>query len=131
MTLALVNEARYIILRRYFGVSRTQVNLLTAAVVLTGADAAYATMRRVLHEPVHVTSADFTMGGLVLREAAYAIAGPGARKVPFFGALVTAGLVGSLAVPSVRSAVQRLRRTEHRIREQQMRVYNAARRVER
>jgi|SRR3954447_6402610 hypothetical protein len=131
MTLAVINEARYILLRHYFGVSRQQVNVLTVALVLTSADAAYLTMRRVLHEPVRVTAADVTMGGLVLREAGYAIAGPAARNVPFFGALVTAALVGKFAVPSVRGAIHRLRRTEQRIREQQLRIYNTARRVDR
>src|SRR3954469_11415487 len=99
MTLALMNEGRYLLLQRYFGVSRNQANLLTAAIVLAGADAGYATMRHALHEPLGVTGADVGIGGMVLREAAYSVAGPGAREVPFFGALVAAGLIGSLAVP--------------------------------
>jgi hypothetical protein len=131
MTLTLINEARYLALQRCFGISRQQANLLTAALALTSADAAYAMMQRVLHDPVGITGADVTLGGLVLREAGYAIAGPGARNVPFFGALVAASLVGSLAVPSLRGAIHRLRRTEQRIREQQLRVYNSARRAER
>jgi hypothetical protein len=126
MTLALLNEARYLTLRRYFGVSREQANLLTAVVALAGADAAYVTVRHALHEPLGVTGFDVTTGGLVLREVVYGIAGPRAREVPFFGALVTAALVGRLAMPTVRRAIHGLRGAEHRIREQRLRVYNAA-----
>jgi hypothetical protein len=131
MTLALLNEGRYLLLRRYFGVSRDQANLLTAVIVFAGADVAYATTRHALHAPLDVSGADVTLGGLVVREAAYGVFGPGARGVPFFGGLVAAGLVGSLALPGVRAAIHRLRRTEHRIREQRLRVYNAGRSVER
>ena len=127
MALAVMNEARYLVLRRYFGVSREQANLLTAVVVFAGADAAYATMRHTLRAPM--SGADVTMGTLVLREVAYGFAGPRAREVPFFGALVTAGVLGSLVLPSVREGLRHVRRTERRIREHRLRVHNAGRRV--
>jgi hypothetical protein len=131
MTLALANEARHLVLRRYFGVSREQANLVTAALALAGADAAYVAIRRGLRAPFTLSREDVGMGGLALREVVYGIAGPQARDAPFFGALVTAAVVGRLAVPTVRKAIHELRVTEHRIREQRLRVYNAARRVAR
>ena len=130
MTLAVLKEAQYLVLRRFFGVSRGQANLLAAVLVLGSADAAYVTVRHVLHQPMAVTGADVAMGGSVLREVAYGVAGPGARGVPFFGALVAGGLVAGLAVPSVRRAMHGVRRAEHRIREHRLRVFNARRRVE-
>jgi hypothetical protein len=131
MTLALANEARYILLRRYFGVSREQANLVTAVLALAGADATYVAIRRGLRAPFALTREDVGMGGLTLREAVYGIAGPQARDIPFFAALVTAAVVGRRAVPTVRKAMHELRVTEHRIREQRLRVYNGARRVTR
>jgi hypothetical protein len=131
MALAVINEARYLVLRRYFGISREQANVLTAVVVFAGADAAYATMRHAVQSPLGVTGADATLGALVLRELGYSFAGPGAREVPFFGALVAAGVLGGLALPSVREGLRHLRRTERRIREHRLRVYNTGRRAER
>src|SRR3954452_19060825 len=85
MTLGVLNEARYWTMRRYFGVSRAQANLLTAVCVLASADVAYTTVRHAVRRPLGVTGADVTLGGLVVREVAYSIAGPGARNVPFIG----------------------------------------------
>src|SRR4051794_4144307 len=99
MSLGVLNEARYWTMRRYFGVSRTQANLLTAVVVLAAAAAASPAVRHVVREPLGVSGADVTMGGLVVREVAYSIAGPGARNVPFIGALATAAVIGNLALP--------------------------------
>lgn len=127
MTLALLNEARHMVLRRYLGLSREQANLVTAAFMLAGADAAYVTVRRVVHEPWGVSRADLGLAGIVMREAVYGVAGPKARQVPLFGILVVGALVGNRAVPTVRRALHAARLAEHRIRERRLRMYNLAR----
>jgi hypothetical protein len=120
-----LNEGRHYALNRAFGVSREQANLLTFVLALGAADGAYATTRRVLHGPFPVSSSDATLGGMLMREAALGVAGPAARKVPFAGALLTAALVGGLAVPGLRRAAHEIRAAESRVRRQRMAVYAA------
>lgn len=116
MALGLLDEVRYLTLRRCLGVPRHQANILTAVLALGGANAAFEVMRRTPHEPKGPTGSDVTIGDMVVREMLYGVAGPGAREVPLGGSLLMAALVGGVAVPGVRRAIHRLRVAEQRIR---------------
>jgi hypothetical protein len=81
-----------------------------------------------------VTGGDAAVGAIALRDAAFGVAGPNARLVPGFGALVALGILGGIAAPGLRrttqrmrAAEQRLRATERRVRRERIRRYAAAR----
>jgi hypothetical protein len=127
LVLTLLNQGRYAVLRRVFGVSREEANLLTFVLALGGIDVAYGTAQRLIHMPIPLSSRDAALGGFVLREGALGVAGPNARTVPFAGALLAAALVGGLAVPGMRRAMLNARAAEHRIRLARERRYSEAR----
>jgi hypothetical protein len=121
-----LNEGRYFVLNRVLGVPREQANILTVALALAAADAAYATGRRVVRGPVPLSGSDATMGAMLIREGLLGIAGPAARKVPLGGTLLAVGLLGSVAAPELRQAIHRIRAAELRVRRQRMSTYAAA-----
>jgi hypothetical protein len=123
----LLNHGRHAVLRRVFGVSREEANLLTLALGLGGLDLAYGTARRIAHTPIPLSSRDAAMGGFVLRESALSVAGPGARAVPLAASLLAAAVVVGLAGPGLRRAVGNARATEHRIRLAREQRYSEAR----
>jgi hypothetical protein len=125
----LLNHARYAILRRMFGVSRDQANLLTFVLALGGAETAYLTARRIVHTPLHAEDTDVGIAAFALREAAMSVAGPSARTVPGFAPLVVLGVAGGLALPGLRHAARNLRASEQRVRLRRGRRYSAARRA--
>src|ERR1700748_3018923 len=95
-----LNHARYLALRRVFGVSRDQANVLTAVLALGTADAAYLAARRVVRAPRALTPTQAGAGALLFREAVLGVSGPESRAVPLFAACVTIALVGRRAVPA-------------------------------
>jgi hypothetical protein len=127
LALTALNQARYYALNRAFGVSREQANLLTFVIALGVTEASVETARRVVRAPFPLTRGDAIFGGLLMREAGSSLAGPAARAVPGFGALVAVAMVGGVAVPGLRRAIRGARSAEHRIRQQRLAMYNAAR----
>jgi len=126
LALLLLNHARYALLRRLFGTSREQANLLTVVLALIVADGAYVTARQVARAPLRISGADAGIGGFMIREAALGVGGPPMRAVPLSGALVALAVLGGVAVPGLRRSVRGIRVAEHRVRLQRMRVYSAA-----
>ena len=131
LVLAVLNHLRYQGLNRVFGVSRNQANALTVIVLLSAADGAYETARRITG--MRVSGPDAVMGGFALRELGLRVAGPAVREIPGFATLVALGLLGGLAAPtlrrtahSVRAAGQRLRAAEARFRRERIASYAAA-----
>jgi hypothetical protein len=120
-----LNHLRYDALNRVFGTSREQANALTAVLLLGAADSAYETARRI--GGMRLRGSDAGLGVIALREAALGVAGPGARAVPGFGALVAFAVLGGLAAPGLRRAAQRMRAAERRVRRQRIRRYTTAR----
>ena len=118
-----LNEARYLTLKRVFGASREEANLLTFVLALTAANGAYAAGHRA--RAALPSGADAAMGGFVMREAALGIAGPGARAVPWVGTLVGLAMLGGLAGPGLRRAVHEIRAAEHDLRTRRISVYRA------
>jgi hypothetical protein len=125
LVFTVLNHLRYEALNRVFGTSRKQANALTAVLLLGAADSAYETARRV--SGMRLRGSDAGLGAIALREAALGVAGPGARAVPGFGALMAFAVLGGLAAPGLRRAAQRMRAAERRIRHQRIRRYTTAR----
>ena len=120
-----LNHLRYEALNRVFGTSREQANALTAVLLLGAADSAYETARRI--GGMRLRGSDAGLGAIALREAVLGVAGPGARAVPGFGALMAFAVLGGLAAPGLRRAAQRMRAAERRVRHQRIRRYTTAR----
>jgi hypothetical protein len=125
---AAANHGRHYALRRVFGVTAAQENLLTFVLALAAAESALAAARRAVHAPFGMSRSDAAMGGVLAREAVFGIAGPGARNVPLAGALLTFAMLGALT-PGVRRALHGIAAAEHRVRERRMSVYAATRRA--
>jgi hypothetical protein len=125
LVLTVLNHLRYQALNRVFGTSREQANALTVVLLLGAADSAYEATRRISGMRLRVSDAG--LGGIALREAALGVAGPGARAVPGFGALVAFALLGGLAAPGLRRAAQRMRAAERRVRRERITRYATAR----
>jgi hypothetical protein len=123
LVFTVLNHLRYQALERVFGMSREQANALTVVLLLGAADSAYETSRRISGMRLGMTNAGF--GAIALREAAFGIAGPGARAVPGFGALVAFALLGGLAAPGLRRAAHRMRAAERRVRRARIARYAA------
>ena len=123
-----MNQCRHLALNRVLGMPREQANLLTFVLALAAADAAFATTRRVVHGPFPLSGSDAAMGGVLIHEAVFGIAGPAARKVPLTGTLLTVAMLGAL-VPRLRRTVRGIRAAELRVRRQRMSVYTAAKRA--
>ena len=128
LALVVLNQLRYLFLKRLLGASREQANVLTAVLLLGAADGAYETARRVARTPLGVSGADAAMGASVLREAAFTAAGPGSRRAPRFLPLVAFAIAAGVAAPGLRRASRSLRAVEHRKRLEHMARYVAARR---
>ena len=127
LALAFLNHARYFTLKRVFGVSREQANLLTFVLALGGLDVTAAGVRRVARAPYQLSGSDTLMGGFLLREGAFGIAGQSARRVPLAGGLLVTAMLGSLAVPELRKAAHRTLEAQQRVREQRIRIHRAER----
>jgi hypothetical protein len=125
LVLAVLNNLRYQALNRAFGTSREQANALTVVLLLGAADSGYEVARRISGMRLRMTNAGF--GAIALREAAFGVAGPSARAVPGFGALVAFALLGGLAAPGLRQMAQRMLAAERRVRGERIRRYGAAR----
>ena len=126
ITLSLLNRARYPILKQMFGVSPAQVNLLTFVLAVGAANATYEAVRRFMRHPWPLDGTDTAFAGFFVREIGFAIAGPKAREVDQFGALIAVAAIGSLTVPGVRRALRGMRVAEQRVGQQRRRVYGAA-----
>jgi hypothetical protein len=125
----LLNHARYQALSRFFGVSRQNANVFTVILLVTGANMALERATRIVRAPSGVTRGDAAIGVAALREAVRGTVGPGVADTPRLGTLLTIGIVGGLAAPSLRRAAHAMRVTEHRVREQRIGRYQAAMRA--
>ena len=122
LVLAVLNHLRYQAFNRAFGMSREQTNVLTAVLLLSAADGAYGATRRITGMRPHVSGSDAALGGFAVRGAALGFAGPAARQIPGFGALVAFAVLGGLATPGLRRTAQRMRAAEQRLRVAEQRV---------
>src|SRR5512133_3244270 len=96
LALGALNYARYETLRRVFGVSREEANLLTFLLALGGTDAGLRGARQAVRVTRKLSRADSAMGGFVLRGAVLGITGQSARRSPLFGTLLAAAMLAGL-----------------------------------
>jgi hypothetical protein len=116
LLLIVLNQLRHLALRRAFGVSREQANLLTLVLVVVGTHGTLTTARRVVRAPLQVSGMDAAIGAFTVREGALGVAGPAAASVSPFATLMTIAVLGGLALPAVRRTARRLRAAEQRLR---------------
>ena len=129
LALLVLNYARLAAMRRVFGVSREQANLLTFVLALGAAQGTYTAARRVIRSPLRVRDEHVGLAALMLREAAMGAAGPAARQTPGFGPLLALGVLGGLGLPTARRGGRALRAGEERVRLRRSSRYSAARRA--
>jgi hypothetical protein len=127
VALALLNWARYRVVMGVFGVPREQVNLLTFVLALGAADTTYTAVQRIRH-PWRPSRVDTAIAGSLLREGAFAIAGPKAREVKLFCTLVVLAAIGS-ATPGLRRALHKIHVAEQRVGQERMKFWGAAQRA--
>ena len=75
LVLAVLNQARYPVFGRVFGVSRDQVNLLTFVLALSAAGATLDALDRFIHHPWPLDGPDTAIAAYVVREAGFASRG--------------------------------------------------------
>ena len=126
LAFTVLNQVRYGVLMRVFGVSRAQANLLTFVLALAGGQTAVTTAGRVARAPLRVSKMDVAMGGFTMRQGAIGIAGPSAAGVSPFATLVGLAIVSGVAIPALRRGAHRLRAGERRVRTLRERQYSAA-----
>ena len=122
LVLAVLNQARYPVFRRVFGVSPEQVNVLTFVLALSLAGATLEAIDRFIHHPWPLDAADTAIAAAVMREGGFGLAGQEIRKTHLFGGLIAVAAIGSITLP----AIHQIRVTARRIGEQRMRIYGAA-----
>ena len=129
-----LNHLRYQALHHFLGLSRPQANVLTAVALLSTADAAYESARRLTGIRPRVAGSDAALGVLAVREVGLGFAGPGVRRIPGLGVLLVIAMAGAVAVPrlrrvgrSARAGQQALRAAEQRMRRERAERYAAAR----
>jgi hypothetical protein len=129
LALALLNYARRQALTRFFGISPRDANVFTAILLLTGGNVALERTARAFRAPIGITRGDAAIGAAAVREGVTRVVGPGVAKAPLLGTVLTIGVLGGLAAPSLRRVAHAMRETEHRVREQRIAMYRAAMRA--
>jgi hypothetical protein len=127
VALALLNWARYRVVMRVFGVPHEQVNLLTFVLALGAADTTYSAVQRIRH-PWRPSRVDSAIAGSLIREGAFALAGPKAREVKLFCTLVALAAIGS-STPGLRRALHKIRVAEQRVGQERMRFWGEGQRA--
>jgi hypothetical protein len=111
----LANEARYRTLARAFGIQRSDVNLLTAMLALTAANAVYERVHRPNAPQPSTAVADLAIGVGALREAIYSVAGPASRDTTLGGTLVALAVLIGLTRQPVGRSIRGMRASGRRL----------------
>ena len=112
--LLLVDEARYRVSKRLFGVSRDQSWPVTLIALALLARAAHEKSDQMLTGPGGPTKSDVALGVATLRELLTVITGRSSRGTPLVGTLVTIAVVGALVRPGLSRTVHGIRASSHR-----------------
>ena len=115
LAFTLANHARYRAIARLFGIGPDQANLLTLVLALTLADAAPAKVKQLLLGLPHPSAGDGLLAAGAWRQLLTAIAGPSDNATPFFGALLTIGLLSGTVAPRAVELARVVRTESHRI----------------
>jgi hypothetical protein len=116
VALLFADEARRRAMERLLGISRMDKSGLETLIVL--GLLASATRRRVqsVHRPTPPTPIGVMFGIGLVKEAAYGIAGPSARKSPYFGTLLAFAVIGAGVRAGVRASTRGVRSASHTAR---------------
>jgi len=125
--LGILNHLRYDALRWALGVNREQANVVTFLLVVGAAEGVYEGVKRIPGLRPPVSGIDAAIGAVALRDGLLGAAGPAGREIPGFATLAAIAALGGIVAPRIRRATARARATEHRIREERIRRYEAAR----
>lgn len=123
---AVLNHGRRWAVARVFGMTGSQADILSLVLALGAAGATLEGVRHMIARPFGLTETDVVIGAFGLREGTLAIAGPAAREVPGFAAVVVVAMIGGVAIPGLRRARRNLRALERRVRSERIRRYRAA-----
>ena len=114
--LLLVDEARYRVIKRLFGVSRDRSWPVTLIALALVAHAAHEKSDQMLRGPGGPTRSDVALGVATLRELLIAIPRRSSQDTPLVGTLVTLAVVGALVRPGLSRTVNGIRTSSHRAR---------------
>jgi hypothetical protein len=114
--LLVLDEARYRVVNRLFGVERDQSWPGTLIALAVLAQAAHEKSDQMLKGPGGPTRTDMAFGAVGLRELLAGIYGPPSRDTPLVGSLVTIAVLGALARPGLSRAAHHIRTSSHHIR---------------
>src|SRR4051794_12685994 len=103
LALGVLDQLRLLTLKRVFGASPEQANILTFVLALAAADASLRGAQRVARAS-RPSSGDAAIGGFLMREAALGIAGPRAREFPLVATFVAGAMMAGIALPELRRA---------------------------
>jgi hypothetical protein len=113
VALLLLDEARYRVVNRLFGVERDQSWLVTLIALAVLAQAAQEKSDQMLKGPGGPTRTDMAFGAVGLRELLTWISGPPSRDTPLVGSVVTIAVLGALARPGLTRAAHRIMTSSH------------------
>ncbi len=116
VAILLLDEARYRVVARLFGVPRDKSLLVTIVALGTVAGAAHGKAAQVLRVPAGPSVADTVMGAAVVRESVHRIAGAWSRDSPFFGTLVAVAVLGASFRPVLGASFRGVKASSHRAR---------------
>ena len=125
LALGVLDQLRLLTLKRVFGASPEQANMLTVVLALAATDASLRGAQRIARAS-RPSAGDTAIGGFLMREAALGIAGPRAREFPLVATFVAGAMIAGIALPELRRAARGLRAAEHRVRDRRIRAYSAA-----
>jgi hypothetical protein len=97
----LLNDARYRMFQRMFGIERKDVNLVTFIALLLMAQGAQSTSRNLRSRRPPTLTENFMGFGLV-REALCRVAGPDSRDTPMLSTLLAIAVIGGAARSGLR-----------------------------
>jgi hypothetical protein len=112
----LLDEARYRVVSRIFGVPRDNSYLVTAIALGTAAAAAHGKAARVLRVPAGPSVADSVLAAAVVKESMHRIAGAWSRDTPLFGTLIGLAVLGASFRPVLSASFGGVNASLHRAR---------------
>jgi hypothetical protein len=112
------DEARRRSIHRLFGIPRTDKSGLVSLIALLTVAEAIRRRTEGMHRPSPPAPIGVMFGMGLVKESAYAIAGPWARDSPYFGTLLAFALMGATARLGVRGTTRRVKGLSHQARKE-------------
>lgn len=113
--LLLLNHARHLALRRVFGLSKEEDNLLTLIILLLAANEVHDRATRLFKFSVAPTGGDWLLATGCVEELVNRVAGPAVRQTPQLGMLLTMAVAVGRARPALTRSIHFIGGTSHRM----------------